>query len=397
MLIEYIKELDEQYYMGVFGSRLPAAFERGEGIRLYDGAGNSYKDFLAGIAVNALGYSDQHFKEALKSQIDRLIHTSNLFYNEQQAQLAQQICQRTGYDKVFFGNSGAEANECALKLAQKRAYDKGNRNANFVALKNSFHGRTLATIAATGQPRFQESFQPLALTFRFIESDDVAAVDELIDENTCGVLIETIQGEGGVFPLSALFVKALRRRCDEVDALLIIDEIQTGMGRTGRFLAQEYLGVKGDVTTLAKALGNGIPIGACLATNEAAASFGPGDHGSTFGGNHLACAAGRYMVRIVDDKMCDSIVELGQFFKYELFKLKGAHPEYVADVRGLGLMLGMQLTDRLTARDAMVRLFDLGFIVATAGCNTLRFLPPYIVTRQDIEDLVGALEYLFVH
>lgn len=396
MVIDYIRELDEKYYMGVFGSRIPAAFERGEGMRLYDSAGNSYKDFLAGIAVNALGYSDQHFKEAVKAQIDRLIHTSNYFYNEQQAQLAQDICQRTGYDKVFFGNSGAEANECALKLAQKRAVDKGITDANFVTLKDSFHGRTLATVAATGQTRFHAAHQPPALTVRYIESDDVSAVDTVIDEKTCGVLIETIQGEGGVFPLSALFVKAIRHRCHEVDALLIVDEVQTGMGRTGKFLAQEYLGIRGDVTTLAKSLGNGIPIGACLATKEAAATFGPGDHGSTFGGNHLACVAARYMIKTVDDRMCDDIYEMGQYFKYELFKLHGKY-DAVQDVRGLGLMLGLQLSGNIDAHETMLKLFDLGFIVGTAGANTLRFLPPYIVTKQDIQDLIGALEYLFTH
>lgn len=394
MVVDYIKELDEKYYMGVFGDRIPAAFERGEGIRLYDTAGKSYKDFLAGIAVNALGYSDQHFKEAVKAQIDRLIHTSNYFYNEQQALLAQDICHRTGYDKVFFGNSGAEANECALKLAQKRAVDKGIHDANFVALKDSFHGRTLATVAATGQERFHAAHHPPALTVRYIERDDVAAVEELIDEKTCGVLLEPIQGEGGVFPLSALFAKAVQQRCHDMDALLIVDEVQTGMGRTGKFLAQEYVGIRGDVITLAKSLGNGIPIGACLATNAAAAAFGPGDHGSTFGGNHLACVAGRYMIKAVDEKMCDDIYELGQYFKYELFKLHGKY-DAVADVRGRGLMLGLQLTEKLDAHEVMREMFDAGFIIGTAGANTLRFLPPYVVTKQDIRDLVTALESLF--
>lgn len=393
MIIDFIKDLDHQYYMGVFGERYPAAFERGVGMRLYDTMGNSYLDFLSGIGVNALGYSDEMFKNEIKEQVDRLIHTSNLFYNEQQAQLAQDLCVKTNYDKVFFGNSGAEANECALKLALKRAKDNGITNPNFVALEHGFHGRTLATLAGTGKLSIREPFEPPALQFRFLEHDDVKGAEAAIDENTCGVMLEVIQGEGGVFPLSAMFVKAIRRLCDEHDALLIIDEVQTGMGRTGRFLAQEFTGVKADVTTLAKALGNGIPIGACLATLAAADTFSVGDHGSTFGGNHLACVAGRYMLRVLDEKKLEDITEIGETFKYELFKLAGSHHDEVAEVRGLGLMLGMQLREHLDVKKVAAQLFDLGYIVGTAGCNTLRFLPPYIVTETEIQQLISALDY----
>lgn len=394
MVIDYIKELDRQYYMGVFGDRFPAAFVRGQDMRLYDTMGNSYKDFLAGIAVNALGYSDEGFKHAIKDQVDMLIHTSNYFYNEEQALLAQDLCVKTNYDKVFLANSGAEANECAAKLAYKRANDRGIKNPNFVALKHSFHGRTLATLAVTGKDGIQDDYQPPVLEVRFLESDDVGSVEKTIDENTCGALIEVIQGEGGVFPLSAMFVKAIESRCREVGAVFIIDEVQTGMGRTGRFLAQEYCGVKANVTTLAKSLGNGMPIGACLAEAEFAETFGPGDHGSTFGGNHLACVAARYMCKIIDDKMLSDITDIGETFKYQLFTLKSAHENKVKDIRGLGLMLGMELHPPLEAAKVARTLFDLGYIVGTSGSNTLRFLPPYIVREDDIKELMGALDYV---
>lgn len=393
MVIDFIKELDEHYYMGVFGDRYPAAFTHGVGMRLYDTMGNSYVDFLSGIGVNALGYSDKTFKHEICEQVEKLIHSSNLFYNEEQAHLAQDLCVRTGYDKVFIANSGAEANECAIKLAIRYGKESGKSEPNFVALNHSFHGRTLATLSATGKDAAREPYEPGAIQVRFIEPDDVPGAERAIDKNTCGVLIEIIQGEGGVLPLSAMFVKAIRRLCDENDALLIIDEVQTGMGRTGRLLAQEFAGVKADITTLAKALGNGIPIGACLATTLAADAFRVGDHGSTFGGNHLACVAARYMIRVLDDKMLDDITEIGENFKYELFKMAGAHHDEVAEVRGLGLMLGMQLRDHLDVSKVARQLFDLGFIVGTAGRNTLRFLPPFIVSDNDVEQLTGALDY----
>lgn len=392
MLIDYIKELDAHYYMGVFGNRLPAAFVRGEGMRLFDSAGKSYKDFLAGIAVNALGYSDVQFKDAIKKQVDLLIHTSNYFYNEQQARLAEALCTKTGFDKVFFGNSGAEANECALKLALKRGNDRGIATPNVVALRHSFHGRTLSTLAITGKSGIGDSYQPPALSVRFIDGDDADGARQAIDENTCGVILEVIQGEGGVCPLDPAFVEEIRRLCDARDALLIIDEVQSGMGRTGKFLAQEYYGVKGDVTTLAKSLGNGLPIGACLATDAAAATFGPGDHGSTFGGNHLACVAGLYMCQAIDDDMLAHISKIGAYFRQQLEAFAERHTDQVREVRGKGLFLGMQLREPLDAHDVMTKLFDRGFIIGTAGMNTLRFLPPYIVGETDIEELLEALE-----
>lgn len=306
--------------------------------------------------------------------------------------LAEALCQKTGYDKIFLGNSGAEANECALKLALKRANDLGIAAPTVVALRHSFHGRTLSTLAVTGKSGIGDSYQPPALAVKFLERDDLDSAREVIDDNTCGVILEVIQGEGGVLPLSEDFVRGVQSLCQEKNALLIVDEVQSGMGRTGKFLAQEYYDVEPDVTTLAKALGNGIPIGACLARESAAATFGPGDHGSTFGGNHLACAAGLYMVNVVDDRMMARNAEIGEYFKEQLLNFKDRHPDLVVDVRGRGLLLGAQLSDSLNAHDVMVKLFESGFIIATAGMNTLRFLPPYIVGNEDIDELIAALD-----
>ncbi len=390
-----IEQLDRQYYMPVFGTRMPAAFVRGEGVTLFDTAGKPYTDFLAGIAVNALGYSDEGFRAVIRQQADGVLHTCNYFYNEQQALLAQALCEKTGYAKAFFANSGAEANECAIKLAKKYAYQKGSSSANFVSLRNSFHGRTLATLTATGQDRFHQPFLPGTFSFRYIEADQIESANAAIDASTCGVLIEVIQGEGGVKPLSPAYVKALRKLCDENDALLIIDEVQTGMGRTGKFLAQEHYGVRADITTLAKALGNGVPIGACLATQKAAAAFSPGDHGSTFGGNHLACAAGLYVTGKLNEELLEAISETGKYFKYELYSLMGRHSSDIIDVRGAGLMLGIQLSAQYEAHSVMEQLFEKGLIIGTAGGNTLRFVPPYIIGTADIDALIAALDEVF--
>lgn len=395
MTYEELKKIDSQYYMKTFGTRLPAVFTKGEGAVLFDGGGKEYIDFLAGIAVNCLGYSDEGFQAALKKQIDSgVIHTCNYFYNEPQAMLARLLCEKTGFDRVFFGNSGAEANECALKLAKKYAYQKG-KGDRFVALKNSFHGRTLATLTATGQDKFHEAFRPMVYDFTYIDANDAEGAKTAISADICGVILEVIQGEGGVLPLDPAFVKLVRALCSEYDVPLIIDEVQTGMGRTGKFLAQEHYGVKADIVTLAKALGNGVPVGACLASEKYADAFGPGDHGTTFGGNPLACAAGVYVTQKIDDQMLGSVAGTGAYFKEKLTALMEKYPDVVTDVRGEGLLLGAELSEKADAHALQRELLAQGFVIGTAGANTLRFVPPYIVTQKQIGLLISALDKMF--
>ncbi len=393
MNLEEIKAIDISHFMPVFGERLPAAFTHGSGAKIYDKEGAEYTDFLSGIAVNALGYSDEGFKSALKAQVDSIIHSCNYFYNEQQALLTAALCEKTGYDRVFFGNSGAEAMECAIKLAKKRAFASGSASANFVSLKGSFHGRTLAALTATGQDKFHEPFQPGTFSYTYVEANDCAALTQAVTKDVCGVIMEVIQGEGGVNALDMRFVKLARELCDKTGALLIIDEIQTGMGRTGRFLAQELYDVKADIVTLAKALGGGVPIGACLCTEDAC-SFVPGDHGSTFGGGHLACAAGNYMVNAIDDEMLTRIETVGAYFKDGLRALKKAHPSAITEVRGAGLMLGAELSALHSAAAIKTELFSQKYIIGTAGANTLRFLPPYMISEAEIDSLLTALDKL---
>lgn len=390
MNYDELKKIDAQYYMKTFGARLPVVFTDGSGAVLTDADGREYIDFLAGIAVNCLGYSDEGFAAALKGRIDSVIHTCNYFYNEPQALLSQLLCEKTGFDRVFFGNSGAEANECAIKIAKKYAYTKG-RGDRFVALRQSFHGRTLATLTATGQEKFHEAFGPMVYDFTYIDANDVDAAKAAITADKCGVILEVIQGESGVFPLDQAFVQLVRALCTEHDVPLIIDEVQTGMGRTGKFLAQEHYGVKADITTLAKALGNGVPVGACLAGGTFADVFGPGDHGSTFGGNPLACEAGLYVTQKIDNRMLDEIMHTGAYFKEQLLDLMGKVPDAITAVRGMGLMLGAQLSQTFEAHAIQRLLLDHGFVIGTAGANTLRFVPPYIITHKQIDALICVL------
>lgn len=394
MTYDELKQLDQQYYMNVFGNRLPVVFTKGEGACLYDDAGKEYIDFLAGIAVNGLGYSDKGFQSALKEQVDSLVHTCNYFYNEPQAKLAQLLCKKTGFSRIFFGNSGAEANECAIKLAKKYAFEKGKNSAKFLTLKNSFHGRTLATLSATGQDKFHVPFQPMTYEFTDVNANDKEAIKKYLTSDICGIILEVIQGEGGVLPLEQEFVQEIRALCDQNDVLMIIDEVQTGMGRTGKLLAQEHYGVKADITTLAKALGNGIPIGACLANEKAASAFHPGDHGSTFGGNPLACAAGLYVTQKLDEAMLTAIAETGAYFKKELIQLMKELPDKIIDVRGEGLLLGAELSTAADAHAMQKQLLDIGFVIGTAGANTLRFAPPFIIMQKQVDSLVGALHRL---
>ncbi len=394
MDLSEIKQLDSQYFFPVYGERLPVCFVKGEGVTLTDTTGKKYVDFLAGIAVNSLGYSDEGFKAAVHEQVDNLIHISNYYYVQPQAELAALLCRATGYDRAFFQNSGSEAIECALKMAKKYHYNKGESRKHFVTIKNSFHGRTLAALTATGQERFHVPFAPLPYCFTYVQAEDMGELEQAITDQTAGVLFEFVQGEGGILPLSHAYLKKMQDICRQAGALLIADEIQTGIGRTGKLLAQmHYPDIAPDITTLAKALGNGVPIGAVLATQDAADAFSKGDHGTTFGGNPLACAAALYVAKkMIGTDIIEQSAKTGAYFKEKLLALSARHPHAIKEVRGLGLMLGVELAPPLEAGKILKQLLDRGFVVGTAGGNTLRMVPPLVIQKQHIDALLSALE-----
>lgn len=392
MNVNDITKLDEQYFTPVFGKRLPVCFDKGEDVYLFDTDGKRYTDFLSGIAVCCLGYSDHGYKAALKNTIDSLMHTSNYFYIEQQAKLAKLLCEQTGMDKVFFGNSGAEAVEGAIKLARKYHFSNGNTRNEIITMKGSFHGRTLATLAATGQEKFHVAYTPLMESFTYVTPNDIAELEASVSDKTAAIIIEPIKGEGGIIPMTAEYFQAVRSVCDKHGALMIADEIQTGMGRTGEFLASTTLGAIPDVVVLAKSLGNGFPIGAFLAKGKAAKALAAGDHGSTFGGNHLACAAAYYVTKkLATTDLMQHAAEMGSYFIKKLESLKTSQ-SCILEVRGKGLMIGVDLDESVCALDIKMNLLAKGFITATAGKNVLRFLPPYVIQKHHIDSLIDVLD-----
>lgn len=394
MKTQDIAQLDQKYYSPVFGQRLPVSFVKGEDVYLFDNEGKRYTDFLSGIAVNCLGYSDDGLKKALCDTVNSLMHTSNYFYNETQAKLAQRLCEATGYDNVFLGNSGAEAIEGAMKLARKVHFAAEAPRAEVITMQGSFHGRTFATLAATGQEKFHIPFEPLMPAFTHVPPNDIEALKAAVSDKTAAVLIEPIMGEGGVIPITADYYQAVRQLCDEHGALMIADEIQTGMGRTGALLASPALGAMPDIVVLAKSLGAGVPIGAFLARGKAAKAFGVGDHGSTFGGNYLACAAAFYVTnKLLDTEILTHVTETGAYFKNQLMALKEACP-VIKEVCGNGLMLGLDLNPSVSALEMKKQLLDAGFVSATAGANVLRFLPPYVIQKAHIDSLTDTLKKL---
>ena len=391
-MLDNIIKLDEKYFMQVFGKRLPVCFTKAQDVYLYDTDGKKYTDFLSGIAVCCLGYSDEGYKSALKECIDNLMHTSNYFYIEPQAKLAEILCKATGMDKAFFSNSGAEAVEGAIKLARKYHYNAGQERKQIITIKGSFHGRTMTTLAATGQKKFHKAFKPLTQTFTYVEPDNIEELEKTISQDTAAVMLEPVIGEGGILPITAKYYQTVRALCDKYDALMIADEIQTGCGRTGEFLASPALGAVPDVVILAKSLGNGFPIGAFLARGKAADALQTGDHGSTFGGNHLACTAAYYVVnKLTTTDILDNVKETGSYFKKQLAELKQTF-SCIKEVRGTGLMLGIDLDEQQkSAKDILKKLLGMGFVTATAGANVLRFLPPYTIRKQNIDELTAAL------
>ncbi|MFY9176684.1 MAG: acetylornithine transaminase [Caldicoprobacterales bacterium] len=390
-----VKELDEKYYFNTFGSRLPVSFEYGEGCTLYDSQGKKYTDFVAGIAVNTLGYNHPALVEAITSQSEKLLHCSNLFYIKAQAQLAKLLVENSCGDKVFLCNSGAEANEGAIKLARKYFYSKNLYKYEIITTLNSFHGRTMATLAATGQEKYQKPFEPLPTGFVHVPFNDIKAVENAISYKTCAVMVEPIQGEGGVIPATAEYMQALRKLCDDRGILLIFDEVQTGIGRTGKLFGYEQYGIEPDIFTLAKGLGGGIPIGAIVAKAFVASAMEPGDHGTTFGGNPLACTAALAVLStILEEGILETVKDKGEYFTDQLIKLKNKF-SFIKEVRGKGLMLGVELDEEVSGKEIVLDMLNRGFIINCAGNNTLRFVPPLIIQKDHIDDLVENLEKSF--
>lgn len=391
-MLDEIIELDKKYYMNTFGSRLPVCFTGGKGLKLFDGSGREYYDFLGGIAVNALGHNHSKFISALKNQLDKVIHTSSLYYIENQAKLAEKLVKNTFADKVFFCNSGAEANEGAFKLAKIYFHKKGLDKYEIITLDKSFHGRTLAAVAATGQEKYQKPYKPLTPGFIQVEPNNYSAVENAVTDKTAAIMIELIQGESGVHPMDLEYVQKLRQLCDEKDIILIFDEVQTGMGRTGKLFAHQLYGVNPDIFTSAKALGGGIPIGAVCASDKIASAFEPGDHGTTFGGNPFAAAAGLAVFDIFNDEgLVENADKIGKIFKNRLLDLQKKYGGKITEVRSAGLLIGIELNNEI-AKDVFNKLFDDGFLTSLCGGNTIRIAPPLIITENDVELFVNELD-----
>jgi len=392
MDVKKILEESNHYVMNTY-SRFPIVLRKGRGMHVWSSDGKEYLDFVGGIAVNILGHCHPKVVVALQKQAQRLLHVSNLYHNEPQIKLAKLLVEHSFADKVFFCNSGAEANEAAIKLARKYAKENmsGNRFEIITAL-NSFHGRTLATLTATGQKKFQKGFEPLVPGFRHVEFDDIGALRRAISDDTCAVMLEPIQGEGGVRIPSSAYLRHVREECTANDLLLIFDEVQTGMGRTGMFFAYENFGIVPDIMTLAKGLGGGFPLGAMLATNSVASAFQPGNHASTFGGNPLACAAAIATIETLleDGFILDQCRRMGDYLVRGLEDLKGEHPSVITDVRGMGLLVGLELTRECAT--IVKACMDRGVIINCTAGNVLRFTPPLIVQEKDIDHMLDILD-----
>ncbi len=391
------KLLDEaaKYLMNTY-SRYPVILVKGRGSLVYGMDGKEYLDFVGGIAVNILGHCHPKVVVALQKQAQRLIHVSNLYHIEPQIKLAKLLVENSFADKVFFCNSGAEANEGAIKLARKYAKENISEDRfEIITALNSFHGRTLASLTATGQERFHKGFEPLVPGFKYVPFDDIKALEEAIDEKTCAIMLEPIQGEGGVRVPSENYFKEVRRLCDDNGILLILDEVQTGIGRTGALFAYEHFGIEPDIMTLAKGLGGGVPIGALLAKEKVAQAFVPGSHASTFGGNPLVCQAAIATVETVleDGILLQECNRLGGYFKKRLYELKDEFSGIIVDIRGMGLMLGMELNRDCT--QVVKACMERGVLINCTAGNTIRFTPPLTVSTEEIDQVVEILKDIF--
>jgi acetylornithine/N-succinyldiaminopimelate aminotransferase len=387
-----VQQWDTAHVMTTY-KRQPVEFVRGEGVYLYDSEGKKYLDFLAGIAVCSVGHAHPYLTRALAEQAATLIHTSNLYLTAPQAKLARRLCELSDFERVFFANSGAEANEAAIKISRKYGRTKGgDAKTNIVTAKNSFHGRTLATITATGQPKYSAPFAPLPGGFSYVPFNDIEALTAAVDENTAAILLEPIQGEGGIYPATSAYLQKARELADQYGALLIFDEVQTGLGRTGKLWSYQSYGVVPDIMTLAKGLGGGVPIGACLARGIAAETFVPGDHGSTFGGNLLATIAANAVLDILaDEHLTQQASIVGNRLVTRLRAIQADLPGVITELRGAGLMLGIGLA-RPIARSVVANALALGLVINATSDDTIRLLPPLILTEAEADAGANLLE-----
>jgi predicted acetylornithine/succinylornithine family transaminase len=371
--------------------RFPIVLVRGSGAKVWDSNGKEYLDFVAGIAVCSLGHSHPKVIEAIKKQAEILTHVSNLYYIEPQIHLARMLVENSFADKVFFCNSGAEANEAAIKLARKYAYENmAGGKYELITMKDSFHGRTLATVTATGQTKFQVGFSPLLEGFSYVPFNDITALNDAITEKTCGIMLEPIQGEGGIKIPDDEYLSKVRKICDDRGILMILDEIQVGMGRTGTLFAYEQYKTKPDIVTLAKAVGNGFPVGVMMATDKVASAFQPGNHASTFGGNPLAMAAGLATLEtMLHDGILENVRKVGAYFVRRLHELKSRHA-VIKDVRGRGLIIGVELN--IEGADIVKHCMDRGLLINCTGGNILRFVPPFIITERNVDTAIDILD-----
>jgi len=385
----------EEHLFHVY-NRFPVVFDHGKGVRLYDTDDEEYLDFASGIGVMAFGYGNEDFEDALVSQIKKITHTSNLYYHEPMIEAAEKLCEASGMDKVFFTNSGAEAIEGALKTAKKYAYTKrGAGEYEIIAMENSFHGRTVGSLSVTGTEHYREPFYPLMSGVKFASFNDFGSILANLTDNTCAIIMETVQGEGGLYPAEKEFLEKVRQLCDEEDILLILDEVQCGMGRTGKMFAFQDYGITPDILTTAKALGNGVPVGAFAVTEKVAkASLEPGDHGTTYGGNPLCTAAVSMVFDMFEDyKLLEHVNEIIPYLEQTLDRFVEKY-DFVTSRRGKGLMQGLVLT--IPVKDVVAKaLLEQHLVVLSAGADVLRLLPPLVITEQDIDDFKMKLENVF--
>ncbi len=386
---ETVFEIDKLHYMPVF-ARYPMVLARGEGMYVYDTDGKRYLDFFAGIAVNVLGHGHPRLVQALTEQAAKLIHCSNLYYTEVQAKLVEKLARLSGLDRVFLANSGAEANEGAIKLARKYGKTISADKYEVISANHCFHGRTLVTLTATAQPKYQAGYEPLPQGFTYVDYNDIAALEAAMSDKTCAVILEPIQGEGGVNVADEGYFAKVRELCDKYQAVLIFDEVQTGIGRSGTMFAYEQCGAKPDIVTLAKGLAGGVPVGAFLAAEHIAQAFHPGDHGSTFGGNPLACAAANAVIdTILEEDLLANAKEVGEYLMGQARILGEKYPSIIAGVRGRGLMVGIEL--KHPGREIVEACLAEGLIINCTAGNVLRLVPSLIATKDNVDEMIAIL------
>ena len=393
MMQEYIEEAEKSLLHTY--NRYQIVFDKGEGVYLYDLNGKKYLDFCAGIAVFALGYKNEAYNQALKDQIDKVIHTSNYYYNVPAIEAAKKLTKVSGMDRVFFTNSGAEAVEGAIKAARKYGFLKdGQTDHEIIAMEHSFHGRTMGALSITGNPKYREAFQPMIGNIRFASLNDFESVLSQVTDKTCAIIFETVQGEGGIHPATEEFMRQVKELCDEKDILLILDEIQCGMGRCGEFFAWQKYGIKPDIMTTAKALGCGVPVGAFLLTEKVAQnSLVPGDHGTTYGGNPLVAAAINKVLDLFEEKhIIENVNTVGEYLEKRLDELVEKY-DFIETRRGMGLMQGLVFT--CPVGPYIQKALDAGLVLINAGANIIRFIPPLIITKEHVDEMMAILESCF--